>query len=103
MKFLKENTLLMVFIFIGVGTFTTLAILSSSVSTELEEISKDISREKGKQESTLEELSVFQNLEFDYSQALGRTHNFGRCGKKTIRILEEDPKSKRESYAEVGG
>ena len=70
MKFLKENTLLMVFIFIGVVTFTTLAILSSSVSTELEEIGKDISREKGKQESTLEELSVFQNLEFDYSQAL---------------------------------
>lgn len=82
MKFFKEHIMLLVFLFLGLVVFATLAILSSGISDDIEEVTTDIQREWSNQTFTQEELSSFQNLDSDSELSLLELSSLANVEKK---------------------
>ena len=82
MKFFKEHIMLLVFLFLGLVVFATLAILSSGISDDIEEVTTDIQREWSNQTFSQEELSSFQNLDSDSELSLLELSSLANVEKK---------------------
>lgn len=82
MKYIKEHIMLIVFLFLGLVVFVTLAILSSGISDDIQQVSTDIQREWSNQTFTQEELSSFQNLDSDSELSLLELSSLANVEKK---------------------
>ncbi len=74
--------MLLAFLFLGLGIFSTLAILSSGVSDDIEKVSTDMQREWSNQTFTQEELTSFQNLDNDTKLSMKELSSLANVEKK---------------------
>ena len=83
--------MLLVFLFLGLVVFVTLAILSSGISDDIEQVSTDIQREWSNQTFTQEELTSFQNLDSDSKLSLKELSSLANIEKKQSCLLYTSP------------
>ena len=74
--------MLLLFLFLGLVVFVTLAILSSGISDDIEQVSTDIQLEWSNQTFTQEELTSFQNLDSDSELSLIELSSLANVEKK---------------------
>ena len=90
--------MLLIFLFLGLVVFVTLAIFSSGISDDIEQVSTDIQREWSNQTFTQEELTSFQNLDSDSNLSLKELSSLANVEKKQSifwkNILRRSTKSK---------
>ena len=69
MKILKENVVLLVISSFALFIFLALLLISSNVSSEIEDLKDGIDKEVSKRSSIKETLSAFANLDSDFKTA----------------------------------